>query len=148
MRAGLGASSGLSLNHSRAPQSLHETQGGSKLIAAGFVGAYRRDWRTPDGRSLSAEIFQFATSVGAVQFHRQMTEYACRFSETGFEAPFPASVGLRVRYSDGDQTVEQIGWVDGEFRLVVTRSFAEAPADHAAIVDLARRALQQLQHPT
>jgi hypothetical protein len=117
-------------------------------VAAGFVGAYRRDWQTPEGRTLSAEIFEFASSAGAMQFHRQMTEYACRFSEQAFETVFPASVGLQVRYSSGDPIVEQIAWVDGSRRLVVTQSFAQPPPDHAAVVELVRRALQRLQNPT
>ena len=120
----------------------------SKLVAAGFVGAYGRDWRTPEGRLLSAEIFAFTSSAGALQFHRQMTEYACRFSEEAFETVLPASVGLRVRYSTGDPIVEQIAWVDGPRRFVVTQSFAQPPPDHAAVVELARRALQRLQNPT
>lgn len=131
----------------RAGFSRHDPDARAKLVAAGFVGAYRRDWRTPEGRTLSAEIFEFASSAGAMQFHRQMTVYACRFSEQAFETVFPASVGLRVRYSTGDPIVEQIAWVDGPRRLVVTQSFAQPPPDHAAVVELARRALQRLQNP-
>jgi hypothetical protein len=120
----------------------------AKLIGAGFLDAYRRDWKTADGRDLSAEIFAFASPAGALQFNRQMTEYACRFSEQAFKTPLQASVGLRVRSSGGDPIVEQISWVDGSFRLVVSWSFAEPPADHADVVELARRALERLQHPT
>ncbi|MDP2350701.1 MAG: hypothetical protein Q8M74_06040 [Chloroflexota bacterium] len=132
----------------RAGFSRHDPEARPKLVAAGFVGAYRRDWQTLEGRTLSAEIFEFASSVGAMQFHRQMTEYACRFSDQAFETPFPASVGLRVRHSGGDPIVEQIAWVDGSRRLVVTQSFAQPPSDHAAVVEFAGRALQRLQNPT
>ena len=82
-----------------------------------------------------------------MQFQRQMTLYACRFSEQAFETMYPASVGLQVRYSTGDPIVEQIAWVDGARRLVVSQSFTQRPADHAAVVELARRALQRLQNP-
>ena len=132
----------------RAAFSRHDPDARAKLVAAGFEGAYGRDWRTPDGRSLSAEIFEFASPAGAMEFHRQMTEYACRFSGQAFQTTIPASVGLQVRYSSGDPIVEQIAWVDGSRRLVVTQSFTDAPPDHAAIVELAGRALQRLQNPT
>ena len=123
----------------RAAASRHDPRAGEKLEAAGFVGAYRRDWETPDGHALSAEIFQFATPAGAAQFHRQMTDYACRFSSEAF-AGTANETGLQVNYSTGDPVVEQLAWVDGPYRLVVSQSYAAPPADHAGITDLAFRA--------
>jgi hypothetical protein len=123
----------------RAAASRHDPRAGEKLAAAGFVGAYQRGWETPDGHALSAEIFQFATPAGAAQFHRQMTEYACRFSSEAF-AGTGNETGLQVNYSTGDPVVEQLAWVDGPYRLVVSESYAAPPADHAGITDLAFRA--------
>jgi hypothetical protein len=130
----------------RAAESRHDPTAADKLRAAGFEAAYRRDWETPAGRHLSAEIFAFATPQGAAMFHRQMTEYACRFSSLAFPGP-NSELGLRVNYTGGDPIVEQIGWVDGRFRIVVTRSFVEPPPDHADVEALARRAAEHLASP-
>jgi hypothetical protein len=123
----------------QAAMSRHDPKAGVKLQAAGFVAAYRRDWETPDGHTLSADIFQFATPKGAARFHRQMTEYACRFSSLAF-AGTDNQTGLRINYSTGDPVVEQLAWVDGPYRVVVARSYAAPPVDHAGIQDLAFRA--------
>lgn len=123
----------------RAAATRHDPRADEELAAAGFVAAYRRDWETPDGHTLSAEIFQFATPSGAAQFHREMTEYACRFSSEAF-AGTGNETGLQVDYSVGDPVVEQLAWVDGPYRLVVARSYAAGPADHAGITDLGFRA--------
>jgi hypothetical protein len=130
----------------RAAESRHDPAAADKLHAAGFVGAYRRDWETPAGRHLSAEIFAFGTPDGAARFHRQMSEYACRFSSLAFVGS-AGETGLRVNYTGGDPIVEQLGWVDGSFRIVVTRSYAQAPPDHDEIGGLARLAAEHLASP-
>jgi hypothetical protein len=121
----------------------HDPQADEKLAADGFEAGYERQWETPDGRTLSAEVFRFASPSGAERFHREMTEYACRFSSLAF-AGTGGETGLQVNYSTGDPVVEQLAWVDGPFRIVVSRSFAERPPDHADITDLAFRAMKQL----
>jgi hypothetical protein len=119
---------------------------GQKLAEDGYVGGYGRDWETANGHSLSAEIFAFSTAAGAAKFHRQMTEYACRFSSEAFTGP-ANETGLRVNYTGGDPIVEQLGWVDGSFRIVVARSYASPPADHAGVVALAQHAAEHLASP-
>jgi hypothetical protein len=126
-----------------AAASRHDPRAGEKLAADGFEAAYQREWETPEGRTLSAEVFRFATPAGAARFHREMTEYACRFSSLAFPG-FLNSTGLQVNYSSGDPVVEQLAWVEGRYRIVVSRSFAERPRDHADITDLAFRAMKQL----
>ena len=130
----------------RAAESRHDPAAADKLRAAGFEAAYRRDWDTPAGRHLSAEIFAFATPQGAAMFHRQMTDYACRFSSLAFPGP-NGELGLRVNYAGGDPILEQLGWVDGRFRIVVARSFVDSPPDHANVEALARGAAEHLASP-
>jgi hypothetical protein len=126
-----------------AAASRHDPQADEKLTADGFEAGYQREWRTPDGRTLSAEVFRFGTPAGAARFHREMTEYACRFSTLAFTGT-GGETGLQVNYSTGDPVVEQLAWVDGPYRIVVSRSYAERPFDHAEIIDLAFRAMKQL----
>jgi len=125
-----------------AGRSRHDPEAREKLAAAGFVGAFVRVWRTSDGREIDAEIFDFASPEGAAMFHRRMTDHACPFANGAFAAPFNG-VGLQVRYGSGDPIVEQIAWVDGSRRILVSRSFSQAPADHGSILDLAARAASQ-----
>jgi hypothetical protein len=126
-----------------AAASRHDPRAGDKLAADGFEAAYQREWETPEGRLLSAEVFRFATPTGAARFHREMTEYACGFSSLAFPG-FLNATGLQVNYSTGDPVVEQLAWVDGRYRIVVSRSFADRPLDHADITDLAFRAMKHL----
>ena len=125
-----------------AAASRHDPKAGEKLEADGFEAAYTRQWQTPDGRLLSAEVFRFATPAGATRFHREMTEYACRFSTLAFSGT-GGETGLQVNYSTGDPVVEQLAWVDGPYRVVVSRSYTDRPLDHAGIIDLAFRAMKQ-----
>ncbi|MEX2011478.1 MAG: hypothetical protein WEF51_04480, partial [Chloroflexota bacterium] len=118
-----------------AGRSRHDPEARDKLAAAGFVGAYVRVWRTADGREINAEIFDFESQEGATIFHRQMTDHACPFANGAFPGQLNG-VGLQVRYGSGDPIVEQIAWVDGSRRILVSRSFTQTPADHASILDL------------
>lgn len=125
-----------------AGRSRHDPQARQKLTAAGFVVAFQRVWRTRDDREIRAEIFDFESPSGAQTFHRQMTDHGCQYANAAFAGPFNG-VGLQVRHAGGDPIVEQIAWVDGSRRILVSRSFGEQPAVHDVIFDLAARAADQ-----
>ena len=134
------------LNLQAAAESRHDPLARDKLAMAGFIAGYHREWVLPNGQRAGAEIFRFNTPSGAAQFHRHATEYACRFANLAFSGP-GGGTGLQVRYSTGDRIVEQLAWVDGSLRIVVTRGFDEPPTDHGVIIDLARRASERLAEP-
>lgn len=134
------------LDLAAAAESRHDPAALEKLAMAGFVGGYHREWELLDGHRASAEIFRFNTASGAAQFHRAATEYACRFANVAFMGP-NGETGLQIRYSSGDRIVEQLAWVDGPLRILVSRGFDEPPADQRLIIDLAQRASERLAVP-
>lgn len=134
------------LNLTAAARSRHDPDARAKLVAAGFIDGYARTWVGERVLQMHAEIFRFETAAGAAGFHHVATEYACRFANLAFAGP-NGETGLQVRYSTGDPIVEQLAWVDGSMRIVVSRGFDEPPPDHGLIIDLARQAAERLATP-
>ena len=115
-----------------------------KLASAGFTEGWYRYWSTPGAlRRVTAEILVFETPDGAARFHRQLAEFACLYADEAFAGTNEA-LGFRLRFSDPDSVVEQVGWVDGARRIEVTRGYGQAPRNHSEILDLAARANEQL----
>ncbi len=108
------------------------------LVDDQYLTGYKRLWDTPEGHEISVEVEQFATASGAAAFDRQAVTYACRYSYAAFAVP-GGGVGLQVRYGTGDPIAEQISWVVGARRMLVSRSFPAPPPMHSLILDLAAR---------
>jgi len=119
--------------------SRHDPNSRELLIQDRYMDGYAREWLTEDGRTISVEVLQFVEASGAAAFHRSMTNHACGYSNQAFGAP-GGGVGLQIRYGSGDPIHEQIAWVVGARRMLVSRTFLVPPADHRDILDLAARA--------
>ncbi len=118
--------------------SRHDPNSRQELIDDHYLTGYARTWETPDGRAIDVEVQQFATASGEAAFDRSMVSHACAYSNTAFEVP-SGGVGLQIRYGTGDPIHEQISWVVGARRLLVSRTFLVTPATHSVILDLAAR---------
>lgn len=118
--------------------SRHDPNSRQLLIEDQYLTGYARTWETPDGRAIDVEVQQFATAAGAAAFDRSMVTHACGYSNTAFEAP-GGGVGLQIRYGSGDPIHEQISWVVGARRLLVSHTFLVAPTTHSIVLDLAAR---------
>jgi len=55
--------------------------------------------------------------------------YGCTFANASFSAP-AGGVGLQVRYETGDPIVEQVSWVSGKRRFLVTVGHGAPPPGH------------------
>ena len=143
------ADPGMSVNYVRdtpldldaAARSRSDPNAGQKLESAGFSRGYERLWYTPAGREIKAEIFEFGSPAGAATFHRQITDYGCQYANSAFEADEHA-VGQQIRHAGREAIVEQVAWVDGSRRILVSVSFLTVPADHSAVLELAARAVR------
>ena len=103
-----------------------------------FVEAHHREWIRDDGTQLGNDIFRFASSEGAAEYHRLVTAYACSYSTETFDVP-GGGVGLRIRYGSGDPIRDQVAWTEGTDRVLIAIGYQEAPADHAEVLDLVAR---------
>lgn len=111
-----------------------------QLTEAGFVAGYARDWVASDGRPASTEVLEFANPAGAVAYQSAVNRFACRFSIEAFDGP-AGGFGLQTRWGRGDPFSEQISWISGNHRYIVSIRFLEPPEDHARIIALAESAL-------
>lgn len=111
-----------------------ETHG--QLVEAGFVGGHERGWMAADGRPIGADVFEFRDAGGALAYQRAVSRYACRFSTDAFRGPLDG-IGLRTNWSRGDPISEQVSWVSGSRRFVVSIRYIEEPDDHARILEIA-----------
>ena len=108
------------------------------LLDDRYLSGYARLWDTAEGREITVEVKQFATPSGAAAFDRQVVTYACQYANVAFGVP-GGGVGLQIRYGTGDPIAEQISWVVGARRMLVSRTFLALPATHRLILDLAAR---------
>lgn len=123
--------------------SRHDPDAHQQLVDAGFVIAYHRVWQTSIGDQIEASESSFEDAAGALYFHQQVNRYACGFSNEAFAGPGDA-VGLQVRYGSGPHPiVEQVSWVLGARRYVVSVGTAAAPADHERVRNLAQRVVKE-----
>ncbi len=118
--------------------SRYEPNARQLLINDRYVSGYARMWETAEGRGMDVEVEQFTSASGAAAFDRQMVTYACRYSNMAFAVP-GGGVGLQIRYGTGDPIAEQISWVVGARRLLLSRTFLAPPATHGLVLDLAAR---------
>jgi hypothetical protein len=134
----------LSLNALAA--SRHDPNTRQHLLDDQYLTGYARLWYTAEGRSISVEVEQFAAASGASAFDRQAVTYACGYANVAFAVP-GGGVGLQVRYGTGDPISEQVSWVVGARRMLVSRTFLAPPATHALVLDLAARTRAQADGP-
>jgi hypothetical protein len=119
-----------------AAESRHDPDTRDQLVEHGFVRGYQRLILAADRRGIQIDAFEFETRQGALQYQDRVTRYACRFANLAFGHP-SGGVGLQVRYATGDPIVEQISWVTGTRRIVVSISLLEVPRDHERIIAIA-----------
>ena len=125
-----------------AAASRHDPDTYRQLAEAGFVGAHTRAWRALDGRQISADVFEFRDAEGAWEYHRAVNRHACQYSNEAFTGD-DGGVGLQVRYSNPlYPIVEQVSWVSGARRFVVSVDALEPSASHARVLWLA---VQQME---
>ena len=99
-----------------------------------FVDGYMQEWEgATDGVGFTAQ--RFATGAGAKDFHAFANRFACQFANETFPGPH-GSIGLQIRYRGGD-IGEQVSWVSGTTRILVSLIQDDAPPDHAKIEALA-----------
>jgi hypothetical protein len=114
-----------------------------QLVDAGFQIAYHRVWLTPHGEQIEASEAIFEHADGALRFHQQVNRYACQFSNEAFAGP-EGSVGLQVRHTTGPHPiVEQVSWVFGARRYVVSVGTMAPPPDHERVINLAQLAMEE-----
>ena len=128
-----------------AAESRHDPDTRAQLIDAGFVVGQATTWFAVDGHHLESDVFYFRDAAGALAFHRAVNRHACQYSNEAF-AGRPSGVGLQVRRSTGDPIVEQISWVTGDRRYVVSVGSSSPPPDHARVQNLAAHVLRDLSN--
>jgi hypothetical protein len=122
-----------------AAESRHDPDTLDQLTRAGFVAAYGRIWLAADGQQIEESVFEFTDAAGAMGYHGTVNRYACQFANEAFGGPV-GGIGLQVRYSTGHHPiVEQISWVTGSRRYVVSVSALEAPPNHERVLQIAAR---------
>jgi hypothetical protein len=105
-----------------------------ELLRDQFVDGYSQDWEgATDGVGFTAQ--RFATGAGAQDFHAFANRFACQFANETFAGP-RGSIGLQIRYRGGD-IGEQVSWVSGTTRILVSFIQDDAPPDHSKIEALA-----------
>jgi hypothetical protein len=108
----------------------------AQLIEAGFVEGLRRGWDADMG-VIAADAFAFDSPEGALRFHRDVTEYACSFAGRTFAVGDDA-VGMRIDYRSEPHIRDQIAWIDGRHRVLVSIGYTDVPFDTSAIERLYR----------
>ena len=121
-----------------AAESRHDPDTRDQLVDSGFVAGYQRIIRAADDRAIQIDAFEFVNHEGARRYQEMVTRYACQFANLGFGHP-EGGVGLQVRYSTGDPIVEQISWVEGSRRYVVSLSLLAPPAAHDRVIEITSR---------
>lgn len=99
---------------------------------------YARVW-TKGAVTALAHVFQFSSRGNAVAFETYASRYACEFSTEAFSiTEVPGSIGLRIRYRDGT-IADQLSFVRGERRYLVSLRSPARPAMRPEIVQFARQ---------
>jgi hypothetical protein len=102
-----------------------------ELIDDGFVDGYQQSWvGLTHHASFTAQ--RFATMEGALGFQAFANRYACQFANEAFRGP-RGSIGLQIRYASGQPIGEQVSWVSGTTRVLVSVDHPAAPPDHERI---------------
>ena len=127
-------------NLEQAATSRHDENTRAQLVEAGFVAGHFRSWYAADGRWIQIDAFEFGTEEGAARYQAAVTRHACQFANEAFTAPMDG-IGLQVRYGSGDPIVEQISWLAGNRRYLVSHSALDVPSDHGRILAIQQAAL-------
>jgi hypothetical protein len=124
------------------PGAMHQLIG----FGFGFEEGFGRAWTLGDGLILSEVGFGFRDAAGARGYHAAVSRYACQFANAAYAAPGDG-IGLQVRRggSGPDPTDEQISWVTGTTRFVITLKSPYRPADHGRIEALAAIAVRHAE---
>jgi hypothetical protein len=106
----------------------------------GFLAAHRRVTEVSEKVTIQTDVFEFGDAEGAHGWQAAINRAACQSSNETFPAP-GVGVGLQIRRRDPDfpRIVEQVSWVVGNRRFVISHSFWERPPDHETILMLARQ---------
>lgn len=123
------------LDLAQAAESRHDPNTLDHLVEAGFNAAHARGWTASDGRRIQADVFEFEDQAGAQRFQHAVNRYACRFANEAFEAPM-GGIGLQVRRSEGDPIEEQVSWVIGSRRHLVSVRAVAPPESHDRVLGL------------
>lgn len=123
--------------------SRHDPDSRRHLVEAGFQGGIVREWEAADGRRIHADVFEFADPAGALRFQAAVNRYACGFANEAF-GTLRQGIGLQVRWSTGDPIEEQVSWVSGSRRYLVSVGHTDPPTDHARVLAIAERAVLYL----
>lgn len=126
-----------------AAASRHDPDARRHLVDAGFRRGVVREWEASDGRRIHADVFEFGDAAGALRFQAVTNRYACGFANEAF-GTLRQGIGLQVRWSTGDPIEEQVSWVSGNRRYVVSVSHRAPPTDHSRILEIAERAISFL----
>jgi hypothetical protein len=109
-----------------------------QLVSAGFVEGLRRGWTAEIG-VIAADAFAFDSPQGALEFHRDVTEYACGFAQRTFAVGEDA-IGMRIVYRSEPHIRDQIAWIDGRHRVLVSIGYADVPFDTSQVERVYRAA--------
>ena len=111
-----------------------------------FRGSVARLWHTPQGLRLEHQIYEFGSPRDAQSFEVHAATYTCRFANSAWRADLPhpsggfsMGLGFQVRHRAA-AIVEQISWVRGTRRHVISVGLPEVPKHHGQIAGLARLA--------
>lgn len=125
-----------------AAESRHDPATHYQLLEAGYLAGWTRVWLMQNGDQIESDVFEFADEAGALQYQEQVSRHACQYSNEGFGTP-DGGIGLQVRYGSGPHPiVEQVSWVIGTRRHVISVGTVEAPEDHTRILRLAEQAME------
>ena len=102
-----------------------------ELVKDGFVDGYEQFWDGPT-YNISFTAQRFASTEGARAFQAFANRFACRFANEAFRGP-RGSIGLQIRYAAGQPIGEQVSWVSGTTRVLVSVRHPAPPPDHERI---------------
>jgi hypothetical protein len=116
----------------------HQAEMRAHLQQNHFRLGFERGWYGSEHAVLmTVQIFEEPDDAAA--YHRWIsTSFTCRFSNEVFEGPVEGSIGFQIRWADGDVS-EQIAFVRGPLRYVVSLRGAPPPPDRGAVVNLAEQ---------
>jgi hypothetical protein len=135
---------GGSLTHTAGAR--HDPNSLDVLREHAFRRAAHRMWHTPEGFRLEHVVLEFASPRDAESFEAYTARYTCQFANAAWRADVPLpgggvseGLGLQVRHRAA-AVVEQISWVRGPRRHVVSIGLPDVPVHHGQISRLVQRA--------
>lgn len=108
----------------------------ANLVELGYIEGYERDWAFGVGH-ISHVAYEFADAEAAAEFQARISEFACVYANDAFAAP-DGGIGLQLRYSEEPRVREQISWVVGARRNLVTVAPGDPPSRDVVLEIYAR----------